>query len=443
MARNIHEPMEILNEAGESLNLDPRYESLPLDALRRSSRTKLSLYLDEPSEIIDEESGYVTDWNGLAELVGFTGLEMKMFGRQRSPTQELLNDWESKPELNPTIGNLWKYLIELGRLDVLEDARSNVIKDAENYILTKERLKNDYLGPVQDNAVSQSADHYVDETRMLVRGDIDGSITLFDAFVCYNIDSQGKDIHFVKEMINKLEKQYDIKLCVPGRDDLPGGARYVTDAKLIESRCRRMIIVLSHDYLHSSACDFQVKFAHALAPGARSKKLIPVLIEQSVPIPQILRHVTLCDYTKNDLMEWFWDRLAKSIKAPLDPESNRYRSSMESSSSSSQLSSSNSMSSMDRYHIQSESLQNAQQQFITLSQSSGDSGFQSMNLARSSSYQSEGGAESMIDDNSFESQYVKISEEPPSTSRSQSKKKNIFKQVKGVFSKKNNTSSHA
>jgi hypothetical protein len=37
-------------------------------------------------------------------------------------------------------------------------------------------------------------------------------------------------------MINKLEKQYDLKLCVPGRDDLPGGSRYVTEAKLIESR---------------------------------------------------------------------------------------------------------------------------------------------------------------------------------------------------------------
>lgn len=120
--------MEILDGAGESLNLDPRYESLPLDALRRSSRTKISLYLDEPSEIVDEESGYVTDWNGLAELIGFTCLEMKKFGRQKSPTQDLLNDWGSNPELKPTLGHLWKYLIELGRLDVLQDAKSNVSK---------------------------------------------------------------------------------------------------------------------------------------------------------------------------------------------------------------------------------------------------------------------------------------------------------------------------
>jgi hypothetical protein len=48
--------------------------------------------------------------------------------------------------------------------------------------------------------------------------------------------------------------------------------------------------------------------------------LIPVLIEPSVPIPQILRHVTLCDYTKQHPMEWFWVRLVNSVKAPLDPE---------------------------------------------------------------------------------------------------------------------------
>lgn len=54
--------------------------------------------------------------------------------------------------------------------------------------------------------------------------------------------------------------------------------------------------------------------------GARSKKLIPVLIESGIQVPQVLRHVTLCDYTKQDLKDWFWDRLSKAIKAPLDPQ---------------------------------------------------------------------------------------------------------------------------
>ncbi|CAG2247957.1 MYD88 [Mytilus edulis] len=462
MSRKMDEDMEILDDTGESLNLDSRLTSIPLDALRRSSRSKIALYLDDQSDIIDEECGYVTDWNGLAELIGFTALEMRKFGRQKSPTQDLLVDWEITPALNPTLGNLWKYLIELGRLDVLQDCRSFVIKDAENYILTKERLANDYL-PVQENQVSQSSapDHYVDETRMLVTGDIDGSITLFDAFVCYNADSTGKDIVFVKDMIKKLEKEYDLKLCVPGRDDLPGGSRYVTDAKLIESRCKRMIIVLSHEYLHSSACDFQVKFAHALAPGARSKKLIPVLIEPSVPIPQILRHVTLCDYTKNDLMEWFWDRLAKSVKAPLDPEPNRMGSSVESSSpmsipsnsssslqSQTSLSPSQSLSSIENYRLTNDSIKNAQRQLSESasmsSNTSSDSGF------HSSSFQSQGASSLQSNQSSFSNEYTSLSTEsfPTSSSKAREKKKgtNIFGQIKAKVSGKkhnNNTSSQA
>lgn len=145
-------------------------------------------------------------------------------------------------------------------------------------------------------------------------------------------------------------------------------------------------------------------------------------------------------------MEWFWDRLAKSVKAPLDPEPHRHRSSLESSSSSGQLSSmssshsSNSVSSMDTYHIPCDSLRNAQQQFEDFtSLSSMDSGCQSMSLGRSASHPGESSHECSIEDSSFASQYVQISTDISGPSRSQGKKsKNIFGQVKKVFTKKNN-----
>lgn len=57
----------------------------------------------------------------------------------------------------------------------------------------------------------------------------------FDAFVCYS--PIGEDLTFVKEMITKLESPpHNLKLFVPWRDDLPGGSRYVIDARLIEMR---------------------------------------------------------------------------------------------------------------------------------------------------------------------------------------------------------------
>ena len=143
MARRIEEDMEIVDDNGESLMLDSRYTNIPLDALRTTARTKISLYLDNTSDIIDEDTGYVTDWNGLAELIGFNNLELKKFGRQKSPTKDLLDDWESAPQClnySPTLGNLWKILIELGRIDVIQDCRNIVSKYQSHAALISVRL---------------------------------------------------------------------------------------------------------------------------------------------------------------------------------------------------------------------------------------------------------------------------------------------------------------
>lgn len=37
------------------------------------------------------------------------------------------------------------------------------------------------------------------------------------------------------------------------------------------SRCRRMVVVISDDYLESDECDFQTKFALSLSPGKISE----------------------------------------------------------------------------------------------------------------------------------------------------------------------------
>ena len=55
--------------------------------------------------------------------------------------------------------------------------------------------------------------------------------------------------------------------------------------------------------------------------GARTKKLVPIVIERC-RVPEILRHVTCCDYTRKDVIEWFWRRLICSLKADLDLGSN-------------------------------------------------------------------------------------------------------------------------
>lgn len=65
----------------------------------------------------------MNDFNGLAEHVGFNYLEIKHFGRQKSPTSQLLEEWETRDELEPSIGKLWESLYILGRFDVMKDCQ--------------------------------------------------------------------------------------------------------------------------------------------------------------------------------------------------------------------------------------------------------------------------------------------------------------------------------
>ncbi|XP_060586519.1 myeloid differentiation primary response protein MyD88-like [Ruditapes philippinarum] len=309
------------SELPEDCVLNSKYVQIPLEALNSSCRRHIALHLNLEGSL-NEDVNLMNDFRGLAEMVGFGYLEIKNFEREKSPTEQLLEDWTSRPEFSPTVGNLWSYLMSLARFDVLTDSKKFIERDCDKYIEVKSRFKTNQK-PIQDSTVSQTLDHDVDESAVMTVNDvIKGIPTIYDAFVCYN--PEGEDLIFVRKLIEKLEDENGLKLFVPWRDDLPGASHNTVTAKLIEHRCRRMIIVISPSYLQSSACDFQTKFAHGLSPGSRNKKLIPVLI-QDCTIPEILRHITCCNYTRKELLEWFWTRLVSSLKAPLNPSECKFR----------------------------------------------------------------------------------------------------------------------
>lgn len=62
----------------------------------------------------------------------------------------------------------------------------------------------------------------------------DDNPVMYDAFVCYN--PEGPDIDFVRILIEKLECENGMKLFVPWRDDLAGGAENTLCARMIEHR---------------------------------------------------------------------------------------------------------------------------------------------------------------------------------------------------------------
>lgn len=303
----------------EGTYLPAEFLGVSILALRMSSRRKLGMYLNM-IDALPMQCGLLPNYQGLAELIGFEFLEQKHFERTKDPTDSVLQEWGNRPEFQPTIGKLVEYLGKLKREDVLEDCQENIRLDAEHYL--RRLAERAEIHPLQDATVSQSPynidDMQVDETAIMTIQDVEsGEPTYYDAFVCYH--PEGEDLKFVKTMIERMEcEPHKLKLFVPHRDDLPGASKHVISAKLIQDRCKRMVIIMSPRYLQSDACDFQTKFAHALSPGSRSKKLVPVLVHWC-ETPNILRHVTICDFTRGDMTGWFWQRLISSLKAPLSP----------------------------------------------------------------------------------------------------------------------------
>lgn len=277
--------------------------SVPLVALNVSVRKKLGLYLNPKHTV-------AADWTAVAETMGFSYLEIKNYETSRNPTKTVLDDWAARNS-EASVGKLLSILEEVERKDIVEDLQPLIDEDVRKYI---ENQKKKADPPVQVPEVDSCVPRTPERSGITVEDIPGGAPEMFDAFICYC----QSDFDFVHEMIRELEQtEYNLKLCVFDRDVLPGSCVWTITSELIERRCKRMVVVISDEYLESDACDFQTKFALSLCPGARSKRLIPVVYKSMTkPFPSILRFLTVCDYTRPCTQAWFWVRLAKALSLP-------------------------------------------------------------------------------------------------------------------------------
>ncbi|XP_026120222.1 myeloid differentiation primary response protein MyD88-like [Carassius auratus] len=276
------------------------HELIPMSALNCSFRKKLGLYLNPTNAV-------AADWRTVAEMMDFTYLEIKNFEKTEYPFEKVLTEWETRPEA--TVANLLSILEKAERKDVISDLREIIDDDCRKYLERQQRK------PVQVPVVDSCGPRTREREGITLYDDPQGlTPETFDAFICYC----QSDFQFVHEMIKQLEQtEYNLKLCVFDRDVLPGTCVWTITSELIEKRCKRMVVVISDDYLDSDACDFQTKFALSLCPNTQSKRLIPVVYKSMVkPFPNILRFLTICDYTRPHTQRWFWIRLAKALSLP-------------------------------------------------------------------------------------------------------------------------------
>ncbi|XP_051970483.1 myeloid differentiation primary response protein MyD88 [Xyrauchen texanus] len=276
------------------------HEAIPVTALNCSFRKKLGLYLNPTNTV-------AADWRTIAEMMDFTYLEIKNFEKRDYPFEKVLTEWETRPDA--TVANLLSILEKAERKDVLSELKDIIDEDCKKYLERQQKK------PVQVPVVDSCGPRTQEREGITLYDDPQGlTPETFDAFICYC----QFDFQFVHEMIKQLEQtERNLKLCVFDRDVLPGTCVWTIASELIEKRCKRMVVVISDDYLDSDACDFQTKFALSLCPGARSKRLIPVVYKtMKRPFPSILRFLTICDYTRPCTQSWFWTRLAKALSLP-------------------------------------------------------------------------------------------------------------------------------
>ncbi|XP_069898529.1 myeloid differentiation primary response protein MyD88 [Dipodomys merriami] len=284
--------------------LSPAAAELPLAALNVRVRRRLALHLNPRTAV-------AADWTVLAEEMGFEYLEIRQLEARPDPTAALLDAWQARP--GASVGRLLWLLEQLGRKDVLQELRADIEEDCLKYIRKQQELEAEK--PLQVARVDSSVPRTEELTGITTLDDPLGQAPeLFDAFICYC----PSDLQFVQEMIRQLEQtEHRLKLCVSDRDVLPGTCVWSIASELIEKRCRRMVVVVSDDYLQSKECDFQTKFALSLSPGAHQKRLIPIRYKaMKKEFPSILRFITVCDYTNPCTKSWFWTRLAKALSLP-------------------------------------------------------------------------------------------------------------------------------
>ena len=120
------------------------------------------------------------------------------------------------------------------------------------------------------------------------------------------------------ELLPRLE-QAGLKAIIDYRD-FEAGAPLVTEMKRAVKESRKTVVVLTQAYLNSAWTEFERSLAQMLDPGARRRRILPVLLKPC-EIPLDIRHLVYIDMCPPQPHRIQWQRLLDAIATdvPTDP----------------------------------------------------------------------------------------------------------------------------
>ncbi|KAG5679273.1 hypothetical protein PVAND_008852 [Polypedilum vanderplanki] len=285
------------------------FEEIPLNALRKRTREKLSVLLN-PEKVLRSEDGYCRDWRGLFSFSGLSQSEYTLISQSHDKMSTLLDLWIRKNSENDhkvNLSQLQQCFELIDRYDIYDDTLSLLSDDAQAFLSKSQsinlenRSKFEVLKAEPDNDIITIRDvEYIEKGL---------SLPIYDALVIYS----DKDIEFASELIERLEK-VGFLLCAKDRDLLPG-LSFESDAmlNLLSKRCKKLIVIISKAFLQSPMQIFMTNFAQALGIENKQRKIIPCLLEPC-DLPQMLRYCFRLDYYRNNKLFDFWEKLEVSLK---------------------------------------------------------------------------------------------------------------------------------
>ncbi|KAK4315097.1 hypothetical protein Pmani_013659 [Petrolisthes manimaculis] len=259
--------------------------------------------------------GIHRDWRGVAEQANLDVSSISCWGKI-SPTEHCLHILGQKGGL---VGQLWNHFEAMDRYDVIDDTL-HMIYDDYDKCMSQGGGAVAALPPPMDQLMPDMSTYdsnilTVDDQKNLSQG---LGLQQYTALVLF----ADEDIDFVQEMVEKLEGEYGLKLCLKDRD-LVGGLQFESDSivRLIIERCTRVIIVLSPEFLESMANNFFILFAHALSIEQRRRIVIPCLYKPCIK-PPIIHFCHSLDYYRAKGYWNYWEKLKDSLTyQPMMPAS--------------------------------------------------------------------------------------------------------------------------
>ncbi|KAH8372385.1 hypothetical protein KR093_011290 [Drosophila rubida] len=292
------------------------FNRTPLSELSIETKRQLSCMLNR-KKVLRTEDGYERDWRGIAYLAKLTNL---LDENVHKPMEAVITTWIQHNPTTAEVGYLEQYLGIIDRWDVQDDIKENLIKDTERYNLKKQQREQLVLSrsspppsvelrEKNNNSLAQPVNILtLDDEKCLQMG---LPLPRYNACVLY----AEADIEHAKNIMENLEyPPYNMKLFLKHRDILPGVPfEHVELSEFMTHRCNHLIVVLTEEFLSSRENTYLVNFTQKLQIESHRRKIIPIVYNYKMALPQTLSIYTRLVYEQHSALFNFWNRLASSL----------------------------------------------------------------------------------------------------------------------------------